>query len=71
MTTNELAAKLGILSHSIHRRVCTTGSYFGLRPQPLANGRLFWPDDAIEQLSTQKPKRAAKPVSVELDQVPA
>lgn len=58
MTTNELADKLGIRSTSIHRRVCTTGSYFGLRPQPLANGRLLWPDDAIEQLTKAQPKKA-------------
>lgn len=59
MTTNELAERIGILSTSIHRRVCITGSYFGLRPQTLANGRKIWPDDSIEKLTAQRPKPAA------------
>jgi len=33
MTTNEFAEQIGIQPQSIHRRVCTTGSYFGIRPQ--------------------------------------
>ena len=65
MTTNELAEKIGILATSIHRRVCMTGSYFGLRPQPLANGRLIWPDDSVEHLMQQSQTRASKAVGVQ------
>lgn len=65
MTTNELAEKIGILPTSIHRRVCMTGSYFGLRAKPCANGRLIWPDDAVEQLMQQSPKRAALAAGVQ------
>jgi hypothetical protein len=53
MTTNELAKPLGINGTSIHRRVCQTGSYFGVKPKKLPNGRLIWPDDAVEQLIAQ------------------
>lgn len=58
MTTSELAEKIGILATSIHQRVSRTGSYFGIRPQPLLNGRLIWPDDALEQLSGTQRRRA-------------
>jgi hypothetical protein len=54
VTTNELAEKIGIQHTSIHRRVCTTGSYYGIRPTRLVNGRLIWPDDAVEQLVAQR-----------------
>lgn len=29
---------------SVRARLCRTGSYFGIRPLKLANGRLAWPD---------------------------
>jgi hypothetical protein len=58
MTTNEFAAKIGILGSSIHRRTCITGSYYGIKPSKLPNGRLIWPDDADAQLfAQQSPKR--------------
>ena len=28
---------------SVRRRFCVTGSYWGIRPRKLANGRLVWP----------------------------
>jgi hypothetical protein len=49
-TTETLAAGLGIKPQSIRARVCRTGSYFGLRPAKLPNGRLLWPADAIQRL---------------------
>jgi len=54
MITTELAEKIGIQATSIHRRVCVSGSYFGLRPTRMANGRLQWPDDSVEQLMALK-----------------
>ncbi len=54
MTTNDLAKPLGINGTSIHRRYCLTGSYFGVKPTKLPNGRLLWPDNALEQLIAQK-----------------
>lgn len=61
MTTNEFAAKIGNLGPSIHRRVCLTGSYFGIKPTKLPNGRLLWPDDAVEQLIAQHQAKPQEP----------
>ncbi len=49
-TTEALADRLGIKPQSLRARVCRTGSYFGLRPLKLPNGRLLWPADSIERL---------------------
>jgi len=50
MTTAQLAAQLGLQPDSIRRAVCRDGSYYGLVPQKLPNGRLFWSADAVAQL---------------------
>lgn len=49
-TTQALADRLGLRPQTLHARFCRTGSYFGVRPQKLPNGRLLWPDDAFEQI---------------------
>lgn len=60
-TTEALAVGLGIKAQSIRARVCRTGSYFGLRPTKLPNGRLLWPADAIQRLkaTAAEPARQA------------
>jgi hypothetical protein len=30
--------------------LCRRGSYYGIRPAKLPNGRLLWPGDAVERL---------------------
>ncbi|MFL9959581.1 hypothetical protein PQR02_00195 [Paraburkholderia sediminicola] len=50
LTTDELAAELGLSAQSIRKRYSQTGSYFDLRPIKLPNRRLLWPADALEQL---------------------
>lgn len=50
LTTEVLANALGIKPQSIRVRLCRTGSYFGLRPTKLPNGRLDWPPDSLERL---------------------
>lgn len=50
LTTDELAAELGMSAQSIRKRYSQTGSYFDLRPVKLPNRRLLWPADALEQL---------------------
>lgn len=55
ITTEALATRIGIKAASIRHRVCTTGSYFGLTPVKLPNGRLLWPGDSKERLATAKP----------------
>ncbi|MFS2162442.1 DNA-binding protein [Variovorax sp. Varisp62] len=52
LTTEELAIELSMEAQSIRKRYSQTGSYFGLCPEKLPNGRLRWPVDAIEQLTS-------------------
>jgi len=58
LSTESLAEKLKLKPQSIRARVCRTGSYFGLIPQKLPNGRLLWPDDAAERLLGSKSETA-------------
>ncbi|SAL76533.1 hypothetical protein AWB68_05006 [Caballeronia choica] len=51
LTTAELAAALSREQSTIRRRLCDTGSYFGLTPTKLPSGRLLWPADSLEQLT--------------------
>lgn len=44
LTTSKFAAKNGVVSVTVRHRYCTTGSYFGITPSKLVNGRLLWPD---------------------------
>jgi hypothetical protein len=50
LTTETLAAQLGVKPCSIRSHLCRKGSYFGLRPQRLPNGRLLWPENAVDLL---------------------
>lgn len=43
LTTEELAETLNGKPASIRVRFCRTGSYFGIVPDKLPNGRLQWP----------------------------
>lgn len=53
ITTESLANSLGGKPSSIRVRLCETGSYFGIKPHKLPNGRLLWPADAVQQLIEQ------------------
>jgi hypothetical protein len=48
--TKELAALLNIKPQSIYKRLCETGTYWGLTPTKLPNGRLLWSANAIERM---------------------
>lgn len=48
LDTNEFAARNHVKAHSVRARVSTTGSYFGVFPKKLVNGRLVWPDVQVE-----------------------
>jgi hypothetical protein len=50
LTTGQFGSQIGIKPESIRVRLCQTGSYFGVTPRKLPNGRLLWPADAAEQL---------------------
>jgi len=54
ITTEELASQIGIQPTSIRSRVCRTGSYFGLIPAKLPNGRLLWPIDSKNRLIAEQ-----------------
>lgn len=47
-TTEALSSMFGVKPQSIRARYCTTGSYFGLVPRKLPNGRLIWDQEEVE-----------------------
>ena len=54
VTTHELAKSLKMQAQSIRKRLSLTGSYFGVRPVKLPNGRLRWPCNAAMLLQPEK-----------------
>ena len=50
LSTRQLAKAIRVVDGSIRVRLCTKGSYFGLKPERLPNGRLLWPADSVERL---------------------
>lgn len=48
-TTAALATRLGIQPQSLREAVCRKGSYYGITPTRLPNGRLLWPADAFQR----------------------
>lgn len=50
LSTEELARAIAGKPSSIRVRLCTTGSYYGIKPAKLPSGRLLWPADTVEQL---------------------
>lgn len=50
LTTEELAAAISVKPQSIRKRWSQTGSYHGVVARRLANRRLLWPADSVEQL---------------------
>lgn len=46
--TAAFAAANGVMPQSVRARVCRFGSYFGIIPKKLANGRLMWPCVQVE-----------------------
>lgn len=43
LVTAEFADLNGVKDQTVRKRFCLTGSYFGIRPCKLINGRLLWP----------------------------
>ena len=50
LSTESLARAIDGKPSSIRVRLCTTGSYYGIKPKKLPNGRLLWPADSVERL---------------------
>ena len=51
LSTAELSEIVKAKPESIRVRLCTTGSYYGVKPLKLPNGRLLWPGNALEIIS--------------------
>lgn len=58
ITTETLAAGLGLKPQSLRAAICRAGHYYGIRPAKLPNGRLLWPADAIERLAAGQAAKA-------------
>lgn len=50
LSTESLARAIDGKPASIRVRLCQTGSYYGIKPKKLPNGRLLWPADSVERL---------------------
>jgi len=50
INTEEAAKMFGVKGHSLRAQYCTTGSYFGLIPRKMPNGRLLWARRDIEEM---------------------
>jgi hypothetical protein len=50
--TEELARQNLVKPQSVRVRLCRYGSYFGVKPRKLPNGRLLWPGNARELMRT-------------------
>lgn len=48
LSTEQFAAVNQVKAQSVRSRLCTTGSYFGIVPRKLLNGRLAWPSVQVE-----------------------
>ena len=59
ISTEELAALLRLKPQSLRAALCRDGHYFGLRPRKMPNGRLLWPADAVERLTSPHKVEAA------------
>ncbi|WP_260858849.1 hypothetical protein [Paraburkholderia sp. BCC1885] len=49
LTTDAMAAAVGVLAQSVRKRYSETGTYFGLKPIKLPNRRLMWDAQAVEK----------------------
>lgn len=55
--TAAFAQRLGYKSASIRTAVWRNGHFNGIKPIKLPNGRLLWPADSVERLTTGTPSR--------------
>jgi len=60
ISTEELAQELCLKPQSLRAALCRDGHYFGLRPRKLPNGRLLWPTDAVERLTSPQAVETGK-----------
>lgn len=58
-TTQEVAAKTGYHLQSVYNQYAQTGSFLGVKPRKLLNGRLLWSANDIDALLTQDTEQEA------------
>lgn len=51
LTTEQLAEALSLQPQTLRKRYSQTGTYYGLRPCKLPNGKLRWASNSIELLT--------------------
>jgi hypothetical protein len=51
LSTEQMAEKVKVKEQTLRKRLCQTGSYFGVVPKKLPNRLLLWPSNAVELLS--------------------
>lgn len=49
ISTETFAAKQLVKQQSVRKRYSQTGTYFGIRPVKLRNGRLGWPAEFVKK----------------------
>lgn len=54
LSTEELAAQDKCKPQTIRKRLCVTGSYWGVVPKKHPSGRLLWPHDAAARVLSYK-----------------
>lgn len=54
LSCERFAANNQVKAQSVRARFCRTGSYFGVKPKKLLNGRLAWPDVQVENNGGEK-----------------
>ncbi len=54
LSTSEFAKRNLVKPQTVRKQHAATGTYFGVRPLPLPNRKLLWPDDSIQQLVDNK-----------------
>ncbi len=50
-TTDDAAAILGVLPHTLRAGMCRAGHYLGITPVKLANRRLLWPAIKVDAVA--------------------
>ena len=56
ISTEQLAAKFLVKPNTIRSAFCRDGHYLKLVPVKMANGRLGWPSESLEQSHQQEAK---------------
>ncbi len=54
LSTEEFATQYRVKPQTVLKQHSSTGSYFGVRPLPLPNRHLLWPNDSIDALVSSK-----------------